>query len=103
VDVRDLRTTLTNQSFNHGNIESRSNACRRSVRSISSWYLMSKNLSAEICQTKCLPIALCGCETWSVMLSEDRRTVRAEGGNRRRIELRNEEFVICAPLHTLLE
>jgi len=34
---------------------------------------LSKNLKNKICRTIILPVALCGCETWSFTFIEDRR------------------------------
>ena len=34
---------------------------------------LSKNLKIKICRTITLPVVLCGCETWSLTLREDRR------------------------------
>ena len=35
--------------------------------------LLSKNLKIKIDRTKILPVVLCGCETWSLTLREERR------------------------------
>ena len=35
--------------------------------------LSSKNLKFKIYRSIILPVVLCGCETWSVLLREDRR------------------------------
>ena len=35
--------------------------------------LLSKNLKIKIYRTKILPVVLCGCETWSLTLREERK------------------------------
>ena len=35
--------------------------------------LLSKNLKVKIYRTIILPVVLCGCETWSLILREERR------------------------------
>jgi hypothetical protein len=49
------------------------NACCLSVRNILSSSLLSKNLKIKIHRTIMLPVVLCGCETWSLILREERR------------------------------
>ena len=49
------------------------NACYHSVQSLLSSRLLSKNLKIKIFRTIILPVALCGCETWSLTLREERR------------------------------
>ena len=43
------------------------------MRNLLSSSLLSKNLNIEIYRTIILPVVLCGCETWSLTLREDRR------------------------------
>ena len=35
--------------------------------------LLSKSIKIKICRTKILPVVLYGCETWSLILREERR------------------------------
>ena len=49
------------------------NACYHSVQKLLSSSLLSKNLKTKIYRTKILPVVLCGCETWSLTLREERR------------------------------
>ena len=49
------------------------NACCHSVQNLLSASLLSKNLKIKICVTIILPVVLCGCETWSLTLMEERR------------------------------
>ena len=43
------------------------------MRNLLSSSLLSKNLNIEIYRTIILPVVLCGGETWSLTLREDRR------------------------------
>jgi hypothetical protein len=49
------------------------NACYRSVQNILSPSLLSKNVKIKMHRYIILPVALCGCETWSLTLTEERR------------------------------
>jgi hypothetical protein len=49
------------------------NACYRSVKSLLSSCLLSRNVKVQIYKTIILPAVLHGCETWSVILREERR------------------------------
>jgi hypothetical protein len=49
------------------------NACYHSVQNRLSSSLLSKNLKINIHRTIILPVVLCGCETWSLTLKEERR------------------------------
>jgi hypothetical protein len=63
---RYLGTTLTDQNFIHGEIKSRLNsgkACYRSVQSLLSFRLLSRNVKVKIYKTIILPVVLCGCKT----------------------------------------
>jgi hypothetical protein len=42
------------------------NACYRSVQSILSSCLLSRNVTVKICKTVILPVVLYGCETWFI-------------------------------------
>jgi hypothetical protein len=68
---RYLWTTLTDQSCKHEEIKIRlnsGNACYHSVQSLLSSRLLSGNLKVKIYKTVILPVALYGCETWSLPL-----------------------------------
>jgi hypothetical protein len=49
------------------------NACYRSVQSLLSSRLLSRNVKVQIYKTIILPVILHGCETWSVILREEHR------------------------------
>jgi hypothetical protein len=64
-----LGTTLTDQNHMHEEIKSRpnwGNACYHWVHSLLSSHLLSRNLEAKMYKTIILPVALYGCETWSL-------------------------------------
>ena len=44
-----------------------------SVQNLLSSKLLSKNLKIKIYRTIILPVVLCGCETWSLILREERK------------------------------
>jgi len=69
------RTTLTHHNSIQGEIKSRltvGNACCHSVQNLVSSSLLSKNIKMKIYRTIFLPFVLCGCETWSLTLTEER-------------------------------
>jgi hypothetical protein len=71
-----LGTTLTEQNSIQKIIKSRLtlwNACCYSVQNLLSSSLLSKNLKISIYKTVILPVVLYGCETWSLILREERR------------------------------
>jgi hypothetical protein len=71
-----LGTTLTDQNCIHEEIKSRinsGNACYHSVQSLLSSRLLSRNVKVKIYKTIILPVVLYGCETWSLILSEEHR------------------------------
>jgi len=75
-EFKYLGTTLTNQNSIAEEIKSRLRsgiACYHSVQNILSSRLLSKNLKIEIYRTIILPVDLCGCETWSLTLREERK------------------------------
>ena len=49
------------------------NACNHSVQNFISSNLLSKNIKTKIQRTLILPVAVYGCETWSLTLREERR------------------------------
>ena len=76
VEWKYLGTTLTNQNSIQKDLKSRlksGNACYHSVQNLLSSSLPSKNLKIKIHRTIILPVVLCGCETWSLTLREERR------------------------------
>jgi hypothetical protein len=56
-----------------------------SVQNLSSFCLLSKNLNIKICKIKILPIALYGCETWSLTCRKENRLRVSENTVLRRI------------------
>jgi hypothetical protein len=71
-----LGTTLTDQNCMHEDIKSRLNlwnACYRSVQSLLSSRLLSRNLEVKIYKTIILPVVLYGWETWSLTSREEHR------------------------------
>jgi len=70
-----LGTTLTDQNSVQEEIKSRlksGNAGYHSVQNLMSSSLLLKNLKIKIYRTIILPVVLCGCETWSLTLREER-------------------------------
>jgi hypothetical protein len=68
-----FRTALTDQNCMRGEFKSRlnsGNACYRSVQSLLSSHLLSKNVKGKIYKTIILPVVLYGSETWSLKLRE---------------------------------
>ena len=61
------------------------NACCHSMQKLLSSRLLSKNLKIKIYRTIILPVVLCGCESWSLILREERRLRVFENGVLRRI------------------
>jgi len=75
-EFKYLGTTLTNQNSIPEQIKSRlrsDNACYHSVQKLLSSTLLSKNLKTKIYSTIILLVVLCGCETWSLTLREERK------------------------------
>jgi hypothetical protein len=71
-----LGTTLTDQNCMHEEIKSRlnsGNACYRSVQSLLSSRLLSRNVKVKIYKTIIRPVVLYGCETWSLTSRERHR------------------------------
>ena len=61
------------------------NACYYSVQNILSSSVLSKNLMIKMYRTIILPVALCGCETWSLTLRKECRLKLFENRVLRRI------------------
>ena len=75
-DFKYLGTTLTNQNSIVEEIKSRlrsGSACYHSMQNPLSSRMRSKNLKIKIYRTIILPFVLCGCETWSLTLREERK------------------------------
>jgi len=75
-EFKYLGTTLTHQNSIAEEIKSRlwsGNACYHSVQNLLSSRLISKNLKIKIYRTIILPVVLYGCETWSLILREERK------------------------------
>ena len=71
-----LGRTLTNQNSIQEEIKSRlksGKACYHSMQNLLSSSLLSKNIEIKRYSNIIFPIDLCGCETWSLMLREERR------------------------------
>ena len=106
---RYLGNNLGNQNFVQEEIKSRmksGNDCYHSVQSLLSSNLLSKNLKVTKYRTIILPFVLCGCETWSLTLREERRlrVLRIFGPKRVELivelrKLHNEELndLYCTP------
>jgi hypothetical protein len=103
VKFKYLGMTLTNQNDIRDEIKNRlnsGNACYYSIQNLLSSCFVSKNLKIKIYKTVILPVALYGCETWSLTLGEEhglrvfdnrvlRRifgTKREEDGSRRKLQ-----------------
>jgi hypothetical protein len=71
-----LGTTVRNQNSNQEEIKSRFNSrnpfCQL-VKNLLSSRLLSKNLKIKIYKTTILPVVFYVCETWSLILREERR------------------------------
>jgi len=75
-EFKYLRTTLTDENSIAEEIKSRlrsGNTCYHSVQNLLSSRLLSKNLKIKIYRTVILPVVLYGCETWSLILREERK------------------------------
>jgi len=75
-EFKYLGITLRNQNSIQEEIKSRlklGNACYYSVQNLLSSRLLFKNLKIKIYRTIILPVVLYGCETWSLILREERR------------------------------
>jgi len=75
-EFKYLGTNITNQNSIAEEIKNRwktGNACYHSVQYLLSSRLLSKNLIIKIYRTIILPVVLYGCETWSLILREERK------------------------------
>jgi hypothetical protein len=75
-EFKYLEITLTNQNSIPEEIKSRlksGNTCYHSVQNLLSSRLLSRNLKMKIYRTIILPVVLYGCETWSLILREERK------------------------------
>jgi hypothetical protein len=74
-EFKYLGTTLTNQNSIQEEIKSRlksGNACYHPVQNLLSYSLVFKNLKIKIYRTIILQFVLCGYQTWSLRLREER-------------------------------
>jgi len=75
-EFKYLGTNLRNQNSIQEEIKSRlksENVSYHSVQNLLPSSLLSKNLKIKIYRNIILPVVLCGCETWSLTLREERR------------------------------
>jgi hypothetical protein len=75
-EFKYLGTTLTNLNSIQEEIKNRlksENACYHAVQNLLCSCLLSKYLKIKIYRTITLPFVLCGCETWSLTLKEERK------------------------------
>jgi hypothetical protein len=73
---KSFRTTVINQNLIQAEIKRRlnsGNACCHSVQNLLSSLLLSKNVKVGIYKTIVLPVALYGCETWSLTVREEHK------------------------------
>jgi len=87
-EFKYLGTNLTNQNYTAEEIKSRwnsGNACYHSVQNLLSFRLLSKNLKIKIYRTVTFPVVLYGCETWSLILREEKKLRLFENRVLRRI------------------
>jgi len=87
-EFKYLGTTLTNKNSIQEEIKSRlklGNASYYSVQNLLSSSLLSKKLKIKVYRTIILPVVLYGCETWSLILREERRLRMFENRVLRRV------------------
>ena len=75
-EFKYLGSNLTDQNSIEEQVKGRlksGNVCCHSVQNLLSSSLLSKNLKINVYRTIILPVVLCGCETWSLKLMEERR------------------------------
>ena len=116
-EFKYLGTTLTNQNSIQEEIKRRlrlGNVCYYSIQNILSSSLQSKKLKVKIYRTIIMPVVLYGCETWSLILRDERslrvfenRVLRRVFGPKRNEVTGNGEndimksLVICTPYRIL--
>jgi hypothetical protein len=74
VQFKYLRMTVTNQNLVQEEIRRRlksGNACYHSLQRLLFSHLLSKNIKIRIHKTIVFPVVLYGCETWSLILTEE--------------------------------
>ena len=103
-EFRCLGTTLTNPNSIQEEIKGRlnsGNVCCRSVQNVLCYSLLTKNLKTKINRTIILSFVLYGCETWSLILREERRLRVFENRVLRRMfgSRRDEVTGVCRKLH----
>ena len=87
-EFKYLGTALIDQNSIPREIKSRlrsGNACYHSMQNLLSSRLLSKNLKIKIYRTIILPVVLYGCETWPLILREERKLRMFENMMLRRI------------------
>jgi hypothetical protein len=87
-DFKYLGTSSTNANSVQEEIKFRlrsGNACYHSLQNILCFVLLSKNTQNKVYRSVNLPDVLCGCETWSLTLREERRLRVFENRGLRRI------------------
>jgi hypothetical protein len=75
-EFKYLGVTLADQNSIQEEIKSRlklGNACYYSVQNLLSSRFLSSNLKIKIYRILILPVVFYGCETWSLILREERR------------------------------
>jgi len=95
-EFKYLGTTLTNQNSIAEEIKSRlksGNACYHLVQNLLSSRLLSKNLKIKIYRNINLPVVLYGCESWSLILREERKLRLFENRMLRRIFVTRRDVV----------
>jgi hypothetical protein len=83
-----LGTTLINQNSSQEEIKSRlksGDACYHSLQNLLPSSLLSRSVKIKIHRSIILPVALCGCESWSLKLREGCRLRVFENRMLRRI------------------
>jgi hypothetical protein len=91
-----LGTTLTNQDSVQAGIKrglESGNACYHLVQNFLSSSLLSENLKIKVYRIEILHVVLCGFETWSLALREERRLRVLENRVLRRIFVPNMDEV----------
>ena len=67
MDFKICRKRYNYSRFNAGD------SCLRSVQGLLTYSLLSSNTKIKICRNIIFPVVLYGCESWSVILREERR------------------------------